>query len=116
MGASTSFMGNEFQSLTGFGEEGGASIMGSGGQQSELFVMGTSLTPGRRTTVWLSGWGNVQGHSGFSVEHRQSTDKSQWRRQCFSASMGPRQAQHTPTAGGGRLYSSLMFSGGANLY
>ena len=45
VGASTTFMGNEFQSLMVLaGEEGGASILGSGGQQSELFVMGASLT------------------------------------------------------------------------
>ena len=37
-------MGNEFQSLIVFREEGGASMLGSGGQQGELFAMGASLT------------------------------------------------------------------------
>ena len=42
VGASTTSMGNEFQSLIFL--EGGASILGSGGQQGELLVMGASLT------------------------------------------------------------------------
>ena len=44
VGASTTPMGNEFQSRMVFREERGA-ILGPGGPQSELFVMGASLTP-----------------------------------------------------------------------
>ena len=65
VGASTTFMGNEFQSLLVFGRKEEplywvlvVSRVSCLSWRCIVDVMGEG-------PVWLSGWGNVQGHTGF---------------------------------------------------
>ena len=64
MGASTTFMGNEFQSLMFFGrkEEPLYWILVVSGVRCLSWVLVDVMGGG---PVWLSGWSNVQGHFGF---------------------------------------------------